>query len=128
MSALEEYAREVSLGQRRGKWVLTIHAPDLHGEAISSSRETVEALAGAYGLMRADERRAAGRIRVMWRNDDAEHQVRIVTDPASQHLAVTCVCRQRAGLPPLEVRPRWDAEDAQAVYRAHLPAEAGETA
>lgn len=45
MSAIDENPREFSLVQRRGRWVLLIHAPSLDGEASSFSRETVEAIA-----------------------------------------------------------------------------------
>jgi hypothetical protein len=54
MSAITDYPRELSLGQRRGKWVLSIHGPDVSGEAASSSREVVEAIAEAYAAMRRD--------------------------------------------------------------------------
>jgi hypothetical protein len=48
MSALESFPRELSLGQRRGEWVLAIHGPGVSGEAVSSSRAVVEAIAEAY--------------------------------------------------------------------------------
>jgi hypothetical protein len=47
MTAVEEF----SLGQRRGKWVLVIHAPDLTGEVVSSQRWVVEGVAKAYRQM-----------------------------------------------------------------------------
>lgn len=53
MTALEDFPRELTLTRRRGKWVLSIHGPDVEGEA--SSRGIVEAIAEAYGAMRRDQ-------------------------------------------------------------------------
>jgi hypothetical protein len=56
MSALTDHPRELSLSQRRGKWVLAIHDhPRLSGEAESSSRALVEALAEAYAALRRED-------------------------------------------------------------------------
>jgi hypothetical protein len=54
VSALESFPRELSLSQRRGKWVLAIHGPDVSGEAESSSREFMEIVAEAYAAMRTE--------------------------------------------------------------------------
>jgi hypothetical protein len=56
MTALTDYPRELSLSYRRGKWVLSVHDhPRLSGEAESSSRAVVEALAEAYAALRRED-------------------------------------------------------------------------
>lgn len=65
---------------------------------------------------------ASGCIRVMWRDDGAEHQIR-QSFRGDSWISVSCACRQRAGLEPFEWRPKWTGPEAQAVYRAHLAAE-----
>jgi hypothetical protein len=85
-----------------------------------------EASAAAEALQ--DALLAAGKIRVMWRDDEARHQIRVFLHTRSGgKLAVSCTCRVTnhagagvTGHEPLEVRTRWETGEAQAVYRAHL--------
>jgi hypothetical protein len=70
---------------------------------------------------------AAGLIRVTWRDDSLPHQMRLYM--IGQDIAVSCNCMRgvdgtAAHYSPLEVRGRWEAAEAQAVYRAHLAEEA----
>jgi hypothetical protein len=67
---------------------------------------------------------SSGRIRVTWRDDGAPHQIRIHLEGGRPGwIAVTCTCRQRSRLGPLDSRTCWDGPAALAVYEAHLPAE-----
>jgi hypothetical protein len=54
VSALDDYPRELSLVQRRGKWLLVIHGRDVTGEAEAAQRWVVEGIAEAYASMRRD--------------------------------------------------------------------------
>lgn len=58
----------------------------------------------------------------LMRDPSLPHQIVLGTLPSESHkIYVSCNCRrQRTGYEPLEVRTRWDAEDALAIYRAHL--------
>lgn len=61
MSALDEFPAELAIkdpGHFRRHWLLTISGPDVTGQATSSSRECLLALAEAYADMRRDQ--AAG--------------------------------------------------------------------
>jgi len=68
--------------------------------------------------------------KVTMRDPSLPHQIVINTMPGSTHqIYVSCNCRAVrgahggvTGYQPLEARTRWDAHDALAVYRAHLPA------
>ena len=58
MSALEEFPAELAIkdtGHSRRRWLLTISSPDVVGQATSSSREYVLAVAEAYADMRRDQ-------------------------------------------------------------------------
>lgn len=69
------------------------------------------------------------RRRVLMRDPSLPHQIVIGYLPGSQHkIYVSCNCRLvhhpsggSPGYEPLEVRGRWEAADALAVYHAHLP-------
>jgi hypothetical protein len=75
---------------------------------------------------------AAGRIRVMWANPGLPHQIVLRKCQDSSHISVSCNCMRtdadHPGRPsswvhePIETRPRWEADEAQAVYRKHLEA------
>jgi hypothetical protein len=56
------------------------------------------------------------------RDDTLPHQIRL-TFRRRDRIAVSCTCRATGhDYKPLEVRSRWDAAEAQAVWRAHLAA------
>ena len=56
----------------------------------------------------------------MYQDDSLPHQIRIDLAPGGG-LAVSCNClRTGQGYAPLEVREKWEPDEAQAVYRAHL--------
>lgn len=64
------------------------------------------------------------------RDPSLPHQIVIGYVPGQQHkIYVSCNCRitippggGSRGYEPFEVRSRWEADDALAVYRAHLDA------
>lgn len=70
--------------------------------------------------------------RVMYQDESLPHQIRIFLVTGGPGLAVSCCCLRKtkrsrkamsrgpASFEPIEVRTRWDADEAQAVYRAHL--------
>jgi hypothetical protein len=67
------------------------------------------------------------------RDDTAEHQIRIMFHGPKNRLAVSCLCRRTGAhnstgpaLEPLGVFT--DLDEAWSLYRAHLPADAGEAA
>ena len=60
--------------------------------------------------------------KVTMRNPSLPHQIVIRLVAGGPGIVVSCNCRERGGLPVLEVRNRWDADEAFAVCRAHLPA------
>jgi len=62
----------------------------------------------------------------MRRDDTLPHQIRVFL-VAGHRLGVSCNCRRTGAggaqgecYEPLEVRSRWEADEAQAVYRRHL--------
>ena len=85
-------------------------------------------MSAALTAKQCAELRALGRIRVTWRDDSLAHQ--LVLYHIGQEIAVSCNCMRgvdgtAAHHSPLEVRAKWEAADALAVYRAHLAEEEG---
>jgi hypothetical protein len=68
-----------------------------------------------------EERSGAG---PLMRDPSLPHQIVLhftTMNDRSDYIGVSCNCRAKgSGHVPLEARLRWDAEDALAVYRAHL--------
>lgn len=67
--------------------------------------------------------------RVTWENPAADHQIVLAFTSAQDHsgqIAVSCTClgRRYTQHQPIEIRTRWTAEQALAVWRAHLEEEA----
>jgi len=61
--------------------------------------------------------------KVTMRDPSLPHQIVIFKLASGPDIGVSCNCRAAGGgYQPLEARTRWDADDALAVYRAHLPA------
>ena len=57
----------------------------------------------------------------MYQDDSLPHQIRIFLVSGGPGLAVSCNCMGTGqGFEPIEVRSRWEAHEALAVYRAHL--------
>jgi hypothetical protein len=79
---------------------------------------------------RKRDQRAAPRMR----DNTLPHQIRLFfTSLNGNHsglIAVSCQCRKKkgGGYEPIVTRARWDADEAQAVYRAHLDGVAQVTA
>jgi hypothetical protein len=57
VSALEEFPAELAISpDGAGKrWMLVITGPDLHGTAVSTSKDMVLAIAEAYAAMRREQ-------------------------------------------------------------------------
>lgn len=60
----------------------------------------------------------------LMRDPSLPHQIVLhftTVDGRSDYIGVSCNCRAKgSGHYPLEARLQWEAEDALAVYRAHL--------
>jgi hypothetical protein len=60
----------------------------------------------------------------MYQDDSLPHQIRIFLVAGGPGLGVSCNCmrldQKQGGYEPIEVRNRWEAHEAQTVYRAHL--------
>jgi hypothetical protein len=63
--------------------------------------------------------------RVTYRDDTLPHQIRLFL--VGYEIAVSCTCMRgidgtASHYSPIEIRSRWEADEAQAVYAAHLAA------
>jgi len=65
-------------------------------------------------------------VRVTMRDDTLPHQIRLSLRSTTGKIAVSCTClrigRNDYDYEPIEIRPRWDADEAKAVWRAHIVA------
>jgi hypothetical protein len=62
------------------------------------------------------------RWKITMRDDNAEHQIRIRLVTGGPEIAVSCVCRDRAGEGPLAARTRWEPDEPIALWREHMAA------
>jgi hypothetical protein len=94
-------------------------------EAIDAILTCADSYARHVDGIAAERRAVLGQSPRKTRDDTRAHQIRL-TFHRRDRIAVSCTCRAishtRNDYKPIEVRTRWDAAEAQAVWHAHLVA------